>query len=323
MSSIFYIKIGLFYISCNDFDICADYKAMSVLGRSGPVWPFAPCYFGQALVERRGVISFLRGLNKYTRTDRSAEKDLRVKQLFFVFGLCMVYSVSCAPKAQGPGLVQPNAPLDLSRYSIVDEFNEYGIAAVADDSGWAYIDTLGRKVVVPLLYDNGPDPFVEGLARYVESGQMGFFDERGQRLIAARYDFAQSFSQGLAAVCRGCRRQANGEQHYRYVDGQWGYIDGLGSEVVPLRYEAAESFAGGRARVREGGVWTSIDVPDNLPRWVVYRGFLPELVLQHPLFGGPLREPWRVGATWARLIEMRGRLIPVSIAYRCLLDAGI
>jgi len=211
-----------------------------------------------------------------------------VKKLFFVFGLCMVCLLSCAPKAQGPVLVQSNVSPDWSLYDIVGEFNEYGIAAVAGASGWAYVDTLGRTVVVPFPYDNGPDPFVEGLARYVESGRMGFFDERGQRLVAASYDFAQPFSQGLAAVCRGCRRQADGE-HYRYVGGQWGYIDGLGSEVVPLRYEAAESFVGGRARVQEGGVWTAIEVPNNLPRWVVYRGFLPKLVLQHPLLGGPLR----------------------------------
>ena len=139
-----------------------------------------------------------------------------MKQQFFVFALCLISSISCASKVRDVALVQPNRAPDWSLYDIVGDFNEYGIAAVAGASGWAYVDTLGQVVVVPFVFDNGPDPFVEGLARYVESGKMGFFDERGQRLIIAQYDFAQSFSRGLAAVCVGCRRENDGE-HYRYI----------------------------------------------------------------------------------------------------------
>lgn len=209
-----------------------------------------------------------------------------MKHLFFVFALCLVSLFSCAPKIRDTAFVQPNLSPDWSLYNIVGEFNEHGIAAVAGDSGWAYVDTLGRTIVVPFVYDNGPDPFVEGLARYVESGQMGFFDERGQRLVAARYDFAQPFSQGLAAVCRECQREYDGE-HYRYVGGQWGYIDYLGNEVIPLQYEVAEPFVDGRALVQKHGALISIERPANAPRWVVYRGRLPRLVLQHPLLDGP------------------------------------
>jgi hypothetical protein len=228
------------------------------------------------------VLYLFLGAYKHVTTDRSVGKDTRVKKLFFVFALCLVSSVSCASKVRDAALVPPNLVPDWSLYDIVGEFNEYGIAAVAGDSGWAYVDTLGQIVAVPFVYDNGPDPFVEGLARYVEAEKMGFFDERGQRLITAQYDFAQSFSQGLAAVCVGCRRENDGE-HYRYVGGQWGYIDGLGNEVIPLQYEAVESFADGRARVQKDGLWTSIELPAELPRWIVYRGFLPTVVLQHPL----------------------------------------
>ena len=168
------------------------------------------------------------------------------------------------------------------KYYIATDFNEYGIAAVADSSGWRYIDTDGNLVVTPFLFDNGPDPFVEGLARYVEENKIGFFDATGRRLIPARYDFATPFSQGLSAVCSGCAREFFGE-HYRYVGGKWGYIDYLGNEVIPLQYEAAAPFAEGNARVRLDGAEKSIELPEQLPRWARYRGFLPTLVLQHPL----------------------------------------
>jgi hypothetical protein len=37
---------------------------------------------------------------------------------------------------------------------------------VVDDDGWAYIDTAGRAVIRPLVVDNGPDYFREGVARF-------------------------------------------------------------------------------------------------------------------------------------------------------------
>ena len=167
-------------------------------------------------------------------------------------------------------------------YHIAGDFNQYGIAAVAADEGWQYIDTNGNVVLIPFVYDNAPDVFVENLARYVESDKIGFCDERGQRLIAARYDFARPFSQGLAAVCTGCTRQYDGE-HYSYVGGRWGYIDYLVDEVIPLRFEAAESFAAGRARVYLDHTWIALALPDTLPQWQTLQGFLPKLVMSHPL----------------------------------------
>lgn len=97
-------------------------------------------------------------------TDRSVGKDTCVKQPFFVFALCLVSSVSCASKVRDVALVQSNLAPDWSLYDIVGDFNEYGIAAVVGDSGWAYVDTLGRTVVVSLY-----------------RGRVGVYRRTGQR----------------------------------------------------------------------------------------------------------------------------------------------
>ena len=53
-------------------------------------------------------------------------------------------------------------------------FNDHGIAAVVDDSGWVYINKKGDKIVRPFIIDNGPDYFSEGLARFKKNGRIFF-----------------------------------------------------------------------------------------------------------------------------------------------------
>jgi hypothetical protein len=65
----------------------------------------------------------------------------------------------------------------------------------------------------------------------------GFIDNRGRTAIAARYESALPFSEGLAAVKR---------------EGRWGYIDRTGTEVIPMRYKTAQSFHKGVAIVDTG-----------------------------------------------------------------------
>ncbi len=134
------------------------------------------------------------------------------------------------------------------RFLLADDFSEAGLAAVVDESGWAYINTEGRLVVRPFVFDNGPDPFSEGLARFEQEGRFGFFDERGHTAIEPRFDFANPFSEGLAAVCTGCVRKSVGE-HWSVSGGKWGYIDKNGDEVIPFLFDEAGPFEGGRARV--------------------------------------------------------------------------
>jgi len=149
------------------------------------------------------------------------------------------------------------------RYVVALPFNAYGLAVAVDpDTGWAYIDRQGRVVIQPNVVDNGPDPFVEGLARFRKKGKMGFFNPRGQVVIEPGVDFARPFCEGRAAVCRGCRLVPEGE--YTVVrGGQWGFLDPFGREVVPLHLEHVGDYKNGRARVRCKGQWQILDRQGN------------------------------------------------------------
>jgi hypothetical protein len=144
------------------------------------------------------------------------------------------------------------------KFVVAREFSTGGVAAVVDGSEWIYIDRKGKSLLTPLVVDNGPDYFCEGLARLVHARKVGFFDERGRVVIEPRFDFALPFSEGLSAFCEGCFEESDGE-HRRVVGGKWGFLDTSGRTVIPAVYEAAEPFSDGLSRVRVGGRWIRID----------------------------------------------------------------
>lgn len=149
-----------------------------------------------------------------------------------------------------------------ARYRLAQKFSREGIAGVVDETGWAIIDRSGRILIRnPFIFDNGPDYFVEGLARVVgEGGKFGFFDKRGKIVIAPRFDFAAPFANGAAAVCVECRKTApDANGHYSTVGGRWGFIDRRGAVIVPLKFETVENFARGRASVKLNGKAMRVD----------------------------------------------------------------
>jgi len=144
-------------------------------------------------------------------------------------------------------------------YHQVLEFSPGGIAAVADASGWRFVDRSGQtQIAHPWMVDNYPDPFQEGLARAVEEQGFLFFDDRGRVVLRTAYSYAEPFSGGLALVCTGCLPERVGEQLH-WIGGRWGFIDRQGREVIPCRYDDATSFDEGVARVKLGGEWLTID----------------------------------------------------------------
>ena len=150
--------------------------------------------------------------------------------------------------AQGKVAIEP-------RFVLAQEFSPQGIAAVVDETGWAYVNAKGNVVIRPFVVDNGPDYFSEGLARFKANGKFGFFGESGKVVIKPRFDFALPFSEGRAAVCAGCKEEAVGD-HRIVTGGRWGFINKGGKLVIPLRFEAADRFENGRSRVKfEGKPW--------------------------------------------------------------------
>jgi len=152
-----------------------------------------------------------------------------------------------------------------AKYIVADEFSDEGIASVIVDSeGWNIINKHGEVILKPFIFDNVPDTFEEGLARYVDNDKMGFYDKYGKIKIYANYDFAHSFVEGRASVCNGCTREYIGE-HYIMVGGKWGFIDKEGKLVIDMIYKDAKYFSDGVAEVTtEDGEVIKIDKDGNV-----------------------------------------------------------
>ena len=117
--------------------------------------------------------------------------------------------------------------------------------------GWLYVRRDGRAALVE-TFDNGPDPFAEGLARSRVGGKVAFVDRRLRPRIVTDYDWASPFEHGRADVCTECRAVADGE-HSVMEGGRWGVIDRQGRVVVPVTLERRGVAVEGLARRRGCG----------------------------------------------------------------------
>ncbi|MFD1950446.1 WG repeat-containing protein [Sphingomonas arantia] len=110
-----------------------------------------------------------------------------------------------------------------------------GLASFAvTGRGWYYRrrDGVTREMVT---FDNGPDEFVEGLARAKVDGKLAYVDRRLRIRVRTRYDWGDRFANGRAAVCVGCvATMVDGGEHRMMTGGRWGVIDRRGREVVAV-----------------------------------------------------------------------------------------
>lgn len=129
------------------------------------------------------------------------------------------------------GFKNPQGQIAIpAQFDFAYEFNSCGIAAVTDKSGWRYINVKNETVIVPFVFDNGPDYFSEGLARFVQDGKIGFSDACGKIVIPAQFDFATAFEKGRAQICTGCEKSREGE-HTKWVGGKWYEINVRGERI--------------------------------------------------------------------------------------------
>jgi hypothetical protein len=114
------------------------------------------------------------------------------------------------------------------------------LAAVGNDiSKWGFIDKTG-KAVIPCQWEFA-EQFSEGLAAVKDNsgkwyGKWGFIDKTGKVVIPCQWWNAKSFSEGLAAV-----QDVHSEK--------WGFIDKTGKVVIPCQWKSAFPFFGGFAKV--------------------------------------------------------------------------
>jgi hypothetical protein len=134
---------------------------------------------------------------------------------------------NCVQFAQDGTVKIKNTHLQSMDFSRKD-----GLVGLYYIDGTAYVNKAG-KVVRTFTFDNGPDYFVEGLARMLSAdGKFGFINRNLDMVIPPRYDFAAAFSpEGRAAFCLGCTKKKRQPEGAAWVGGQWGYIDISGKVV--------------------------------------------------------------------------------------------
>jgi len=138
-------------------------------------------------------------------------------------------------------------------------FTAGGIAGVVSKEGeWCYINARGQMILKPVVVDNGPDYFSEGLARYVHDKKLGFFDVTGAIVIKAVFEYALPVHEGLAAVGKNCRTTKDGE-HRHVLCQKWGFINRQGTLVIPYRFDEVVNFQNGKAKVKLEGKWNYIN----------------------------------------------------------------
>lgn len=128
-------------------------------------------------------------------------------------------------------------------YRAGTNFSE-GYAFVTPVNGFpTCIDKKGEIKFI-LKQAESVENFSEGLAVVCVNKKYGYVDKEGNIVISPQFDFADSFSEGLAVAGR-----------YKGIDTyerSCGYIDKTGTFVISQQFEYAKNFSGGLAAVTDG-----------------------------------------------------------------------
>jgi hypothetical protein len=121
------------------------------------------------------------------------------------------------------------------------------MAIVLKDYKWVGVDRNGKVILVPFIFDNGPDYLEEGLFRFVENDKIGFANMDGQKIILAQFDFATPFEDGLSEYTLGGHREYDkgGENWYWKGGYENGYLNKFGKrfkKVTELKNNKREAW---------------------------------------------------------------------------------
>ena len=143
----------------------------------------------------------------------------------------------------------------LMTLSVIFALNYYSFGQIlvphqeGSSGKWGFLDEKTGKLIIPHKYDVA-DGFVEGLAAVgVRYEGWGFIDKTGNEVIPIKYDWVDHFADGLAKAT---------------LNGKTGFIDRTGETVIPFKYDFAKGFAYGDFReefslVRLDGKYGYID----------------------------------------------------------------
>jgi len=146
-------------------------------------------------------------------------------------------------------------------YTLALDFSE-GLAAVrAKDNKWGFIDTSGRLKIAAKF--DWAQSFSNGRAVVFAEGKYGFIDKSGHYVVKPKYTNALDFSEGLACVKIGGRVREPGFGVHTVTTGnrdlRYGYIDVNGKVVFQITASDCRQFSEGFARIEMGGKWGFID----------------------------------------------------------------
>ena len=107
--------------------------------------------------------------------------------------------------------------------------------------------TYGRQITIDrdqntlfdlVIFDNGPEPFNEGLTRVLRNGKMGYANKFGQIVIPCEYGFAKWFENGKAEVTHNAKEYFDQDNHKRVVSDEWFVVDkeGVKKKTVHNNY---------------------------------------------------------------------------------------
>jgi hypothetical protein len=105
---------------------------------------------------------------------------------------------------------------------------------------WINDSTYGRRIGINrnqeilfdmVMFDNGPEPFNEGLARVFRDGKMGYANKFGQVVIPCIYDYAKWFDKGVAQVTFDAAIYLDGDEHRKVESNEWFSIDKSGQPL--------------------------------------------------------------------------------------------
>lgn len=100
--------------------------------------------------------------------------------------------------------------------------------------------TYGRRIGINrnqeilfdlVMFDNGPEPFNEGLTRVFRDGKMGYANRFGQVVIPCIYDYAKWFENETAEVTFNATIFIDNYEHRQVESDEWFKIDKSGQRL--------------------------------------------------------------------------------------------
>jgi hypothetical protein len=152
------------------------------------------------------------------------------------------------------GFAEPvTGRLEMDEFSIIS-----ALSSIRSKNKWKYINKRG-KVKIQLQNCEYAGNFSDGLAEIlVNSGielastikrAYGYIDKTRNFIIQPQFDYAGTFSEGLAPV---------------KTEGKWAYIDKTRNFIIQPQFDYAGTFSEGLAPVKTKGKWAYIDKIGNV-----------------------------------------------------------